>query len=196
MKSAKLLTLVLAPVVLAAGAYWLLASSSDQAALQPIGTPAPAPVEAAPAIEVDPTVAVPMPSPPPWMTSGMAIDASPAPDAASAERAAKAESYQKVQAELVALTANGRQPSLAEVDRVLGRIVEVEGREQVAGVDLGAVRRHMAIAAEMQQIAEEMSTLSQQDAQGNAARLQKLVERMGELRDELVASPAVQPGQP
>ncbi|MCK7593786.1 hypothetical protein [Pseudomarimonas salicorniae] len=194
MSGSKRLTLILAPLVLAAAAYWLWVGPSAEV---PDSAPRPAapPPAAAPLVE-QPSAAEPVAVPAPWMLSRDVLQGEPREDPAAAARAAKATAYQQVQDELATLTANGRQPSIAEVDKVLQRITEVEGRSQVAGVDIAAVRRHMAIAAEMQTLAVELQTLSAQGAGSDTARVQALIKRMEALREDLVASPVVVAPQP
>lgn len=196
MSGSKRLTLILAPLVLAGAAYWWLSADAPVSVdVAPSAPAAPVAAVAGDAVET-PAAPAPVPAPAPWMLSPDVLQGQREQDPQVAARAAKAAAYQQVQDELATLTANGRQPSIAEVDKVLQRITEVEGRSQVAGVDIAAVRRHMAIAAEMQTLATELQALGAKGGEADTARVQALIKRMEALREDLVASPVVVAPQP
>lgn len=188
------LILILGLILAALAVYWLL----DRDSPTPDPTPsAPVPAPEAEALDrpaTDPGAPLPSPAPPPW---AKAVTPPPADATERQAQEARRAAYQEVREDLAKLTANGRQPSLAEVDALLARIAQIEGSTKVAGVDLAAVRRHMAIAAEMQTLATELQSLQAPGARPDPARVQELLQRLEALRGQLVASqPAVVTPQP
>lgn len=80
-----------------------------------------------------------------------------------------------IQADLKAMTAGGRQPSVAELDRVLGNLQQNQGSTVVAGVDLQVVRNNLQQAERIRLLSEEMKPLAQNPSPENTRRMQELM---------------------
>lgn len=96
-----------------------------------------------------------------------------------------APSLQQIQAELQALTAGGRQPTPAEVERVLAKLQDNQGSAVVAGVNLEVLRHNLRVAEQMRVLALEVQRLSAQPTPENTARMQQLSAQLMQLQGQL-----------
>lgn len=96
-------------------------------------------------------------------------------------------SLEQLQQRLQQLTANGRQPSAAEVDAVLADLQKNQGRNVVAGVDLQGLRETLARTDRIQQIALEVQAIAANPSKLDQARLQSLTAEMQRLQSALIA---------
>lgn len=161
--------------------------------------PAAAPVVSAAPVTVSPTPASTGPAPP-WAgntaPSSAGNDLSAVFGATSADPKKNA-ARQAVRAKIASLTANGRHPTPAEMNVVLGDLERIEGSSIISGVNVGALRSNLVKVDEMQRLAEEMKVESQKPNGGDPekskqilARLQKL---QGEMRMDIAAPTATTP---
>ena len=96
-------------------------------------------------------------------------------------------SLEQIQQRLQQLTANGRQPSAAEVDAVLAELQKNQGKNSVAGVDLQGLRDTLARTDRMQQIGLELQSIAANPSKSDQARLQSLAAEMQRLQTALIA---------
>ncbi len=96
-------------------------------------------------------------------------------------------SLEQIQQRLQQLTANGRQPSAAEVDAVLADLQKNQGRNAVAGVDLQGLRDTLARTDRIQQIGLELQAIAANPSKVDQARLQSLTAEMQRLQSALIA---------
>ncbi|MEW5889532.1 MAG: hypothetical protein AB1768_10910 [Pseudomonadota bacterium] len=95
---------------------------------------------------------------------------------------AGAPSLDDIQRRLLALTAQGRAVSPKEVDAVLADLQRNQGKNVVAGVDIGALRDNLARAERMQQLAQEMQAIAANPKKEDQARLQALMAEIQRLQ--------------
>ncbi|WP_286758051.1 hypothetical protein [Ralstonia sp. RL] len=103
---------------------------------------------------------------------------------------------EEIQRRLAAMMANGRTPSLQEVDAVLADLQRNQGKNNVAGVDLAALRENLARAAEIQRLAKEMETLSRQPGKPDLPRMQALLAQIQQQQAGLRMDVGTKPAQP
>ena len=96
-------------------------------------------------------------------------------------------SLEQIQQRLQQLTANGRQPSAAEVDAVLADLQRNQGKNAVAGVDLQGLRDTLARTDRIQQIGLELQAIAANPSKVDQARLQSLTTEMQRLQTALIA---------
>jgi hypothetical protein len=96
-------------------------------------------------------------------------------------------SLEQIQQRLQQLTANGRQPSAAEVDAVLADLQKNQGKNAVAGVDLQGLRDTLARTDRIQQIGLELQAIAANPSKIDQARLQSLTAEMQRLQTALLA---------
>lgn len=94
---------------------------------------------------------------------------------ASKEAGGSQLSNEELQRRAAALTANGRQPSPAEVDQLLADIQRTQGKNEVGGVDLATLRENLAHASEIQRLALEIKQVAEQPGKPDVARIQALM---------------------
>lgn len=95
-------------------------------------------------------------------------------------------SLEQIQQRLQQLTANGRQPSAAEVDAVLADLQKNQGKNAVAGVDLQGLRETLARTDRIQQIGLELQAIATNPSKVDQARLQNLTAEMQRLQSALI----------
>lgn len=96
-------------------------------------------------------------------------------------------SLEQIQQRLQQLTANGRQPSAAEVDAVLADLQKNQGKNALAGVDLQGLRDTLARTDRIQQIGLELQAIAVNPSKADQARLQSLSAEMQRLQTSLLA---------
>jgi len=93
-----------------------------------------------------------------------------------------------IQAELSNLTANGRQPTPAEVEQVLAKMQANQGTSVVNGVDLGVLRNNLRAADRMLTISNQVQTLAQNPTPENSQKLQNLMSELQRLQASMNAN--------
>ncbi len=151
----------------------------------------PAPTAPAAPVSVEQTSAVAAPSntgaPPPWAGNSAApvgSDLGPAIGSANVDPKKKA-AREAVRAKILSLTANGRQPTPAEMNTVLGELERIEGSSVISGVNVGALRSNLAKVDEMQRLGEEMRVESTKPNGGDPQKLKELMGRLQKLQAEM-----------
>lgn len=164
----------------------------------------PSPVAAAPAVTAKPaagaTASAPQPELPPWAAgAGGGTPAAGGGLAGALDRhpvdPGKAAGLARIRARMTQLTAQGRHPTPAEMNDVLGDLEKVEGSSVVAGVDIGALRQNLVRVDEMRKLGEELKVESQKPGGGDKQKVNRLLARLQQLQSQMnlnltVASPA------
>lgn len=91
----------------------------------------------------------------------------------------------EIQAELQALTATGRQPSATEVDRVLAKLQQNQGKSAVGGVDLQALRNNLQLVERIRVLGEQMQPLAQNPSAENTQKMQAMAAEMMRLQSSM-----------
>jgi hypothetical protein len=134
-------------------------------------------------------------SPAPWADSSTAptgADLGPAIRSVSTDPKKKM-AREAIRAKILSLTANGRQPTPAEMNAVLGELERVEGSSVISGVNVGALRNNLSKVDEMQRLGLEMKNESTKPNGGDPKKLKELMERLQKLQTEMrtdIAAPA------
>jgi hypothetical protein len=187
-------------VVLALVGWWLGASPSVSPS-DPAGAGLPVPAAVVPPAPgsgagagagsgaVLPSPGAPVPGGPGWsggtgVPVGSGMSAPSLPEARPTLRAGQpgAPGIDEIQAELQGLTAAGRQPSAAEVDRVLAKLQQNQGRSVVGGVDLQALRNNLQLADRIRVLSEQMQPLVQNPSPENMQKMQAMAAEMQRLQ--------------
>ncbi|MBV2234248.1 MAG: hypothetical protein KUL75_01770 [Sterolibacterium sp.] len=122
------------------------------------------------------------PEPPsPTTASGTTIRPNNSRFDASQDANGKKFSAEELQRRATDLTAGGRQPSPSEVDQLLADIQRSQGKNEVGGVDLAAVRANLAHATEIQRLALEIRRVAEQPGKPDISRIQIL---MGQIQQQ------------
>ena len=157
-----------------------------------------------PAIPSSPAVAVAVPvenaaitsvaAPPPWAGSA-ATAPIVLPDLRSSAKAnpQKQAAREAVRQKIAGLTANGRQPTPAEMNVVLAELERIEGSSVISGINVGAVRNNLMKVDEMQRLGEQMKTESTKPGGGDVQKLNALLARIQKLQSEMRLDIAVPP---
>jgi hypothetical protein len=222
----KILTVVLLALVLAQGAGLLYlwqegqqnqakhaaaALAQPAAVSQPASRPlAPLPLPASPATnqaanQANPAVAAAQPAPSylPAPVQPMPGVGQSRPGRAGAQNpnALRAERARLVQQKIRELTANGRQPSPAELDPILQELAEIQGPN--GSVNIQALRDNLKVAERMQKLAEDLQAeikkpQPQQDMAKIRAIQESIMREQSGLRLDFMAGGALQtpPQQP
>lgn len=106
---------------------------------------------------------------------GAAISLSPADQEKARQRAALRTRIQN-------LTANGRHPTPAEMDSVLGDLERVEGKPVVAGVDLAALRQNLAAVQKLQRISQQLQAETQRPGGGDKKKIEALLAELRQVQ--------------
>jgi len=85
------------------------------------------------------------------------------------------------QRRLAAMTANGRTPPIHELDTLLADMQRSQGSNEIAGVDIAALRENLRRADEIQKLAKEMEKLVQQP-KPDMPRVQMLLAQIQQLQ--------------
>lgn len=134
-------------------------------------------------------------APPPWAETSTAptgADLGPAIKNVSTDPKKQA-AREAIRAKILSLTANGRQPTPAEMNGVLAELERVEGSSVISGVNVGALRNNLSKVDEMQRLATEMKDESAKPNGGDQAKLKDIMGRMQKLQSEMrtdIAAPA------
>lgn len=165
----------------------------------------PAPV-AAPAQVVDTQAAVAStqstPSntgaPPPWAETSAPTGADLGPAIRNVPTNPKKQAAREaIRTKILSLTANGRQPTPAEMNAVLAELEQVEGSSVISGVNVGALRNNLTKVDEMQRLGMEMKNESSKPNGGDPAKLKDIMSRLqklqAEMRTDIAAPPPTVP---
>lgn len=134
-------------------------------------------------------------APPPWADSSGAApsaDLGPAIKSVAADPKKRA-AREAIRAKILSLTANGRQPTPAEMNGVLAELERVEGSSIISGVNVGALRNNLSKVDEMQRLGMEMKNESTKPNGGDPKKLKEIMERLQKLQTEMrtdIAAPA------
>ncbi len=157
-----------------------------------------------PAIPPSPSTAVAVPvesaamtsvaAPPPWAGSA-ATAPIVLPDLRSSAKAnpQKQAAREAVRQKIAGLTANGRQPTPAEMNVVLAELERIEGSSVISGINVGAVRNNLMKVDEMQRLGEQMKAESTKPGGGDVQKLNALLARIQKLQSEMRLDIAVPP---
>lgn len=96
-----------------------------------------------------------------------------------------------LRARLHKLTADGRHPSIAELNDVLGDMERVEGSPVVAGVDIGALRQNLAAVDKLQKLSLELQTESQKPGGGDKQKIQDILAQLKQIQADMDLNIAV-----
>lgn len=162
--------------------------------------PAP-PAPSAPVADMQATgaAAVSTPSntgaPPPWAeTSSAPAGADLGPAIRNAPTDPKKQAAREaIRTKILSLTANGRQPTPAEMNAVLAELERVEGSSVISGVNVGALRSNLSKVDEMQRLGMEMKNESSKPNGGDPEKLKDIMNRLQKLQAEMrtdIAAPA------
>ncbi len=139
---------------------------------------------------------------PPWADASGVAAAPSSISVASAISASprdpeKARQRDAIRARIQKLTANGRHPTPAEMNQVLGDLERVEGSPVVAGVDIGALRKNLVAVDKLQKLSRELQTESQKPGGGDKKRIQQILAQLKQIQSEMNYSAAtVRPAAP
>jgi len=134
-------------------------------------------------------------APPPWAEPSAAptgADLGPAIRNTQADPKKRA-AREAIRTKILSLTANGRQPTPAEMNAVLGELERVEGSSVISGVNVGALRSNLSKVDEMQRLGMEMKDESSKPNGGDPAKLKDIMNRLQKLQAEMrtdIAAPA------
>lgn len=134
-------------------------------------------------------------APPPWADSSAAptgADLGPAIRSTSSDPK-KTAAREAIRAKILSLTANGRQPTPAEMNGVLAELERVEGSSIISGVNVGALRNNLSKVDEMQRLGMEMKNESTKPNGGDPKKLKDIMERLQKLQTEMrtdISAPA------
>lgn len=134
-------------------------------------------------------------SPPPWADTSTApagADLGPALKNVPTDPKKQA-AREAIRTKILSLTANGRQPTPAEMNTVLAELERVEGSSIISGVNVGALRNNLSKVDEMQRLGMEMKSESSKPNGGDQAKLKDIMMRLQKLQTEMrtdIAAPA------
>lgn len=134
-------------------------------------------------------------APPPWAEPSAAAggaDLGPAIRNAPADPKKQA-AREAIRTKILSLTANGRQPTPAEMNAVLAELERVEGSSVISGVNVGALRSNLSKVDEMQRLGMEMKNESSKPNGGDPEKLKEIMTRLQKLQAEMrtdIAAPA------
>lgn len=90
-----------------------------------------------------------------------------------------------VRARLAQLTANGRHPTLAEMNDVLGQMERAEGSSVVAGVNLEAVRTNLVQVEKLRRLGKALQAEAQKPGGGDKQKLHELMRQMQQVEAQM-----------
>jgi len=125
--------------------------------------------------------------PPPWAANGntsVGADLGPAIGPARGDPKKRA-AREAIRAKILALTANGRQPTPAEMNVVLSELERVEGSSVISGVNVGALRNNLVKVDEMQKLGEQMKNESSKPGGGDPQKIKDIMARLQKLQSEV-----------
>ncbi len=134
-------------------------------------------------------------APPPWAEPSAApagADLGPAIRNTPTDPKKRA-AREAIRTKILSLTANGRQPTPAEMNAVLAELERVEGSSVISGVNVGALRSNLSKVDEMQRLGMEMKNESSKPNGGDPAKLKDIMNRLQKLQAEMrtdIAAPA------
>ncbi|MDR3086374.1 MAG: hypothetical protein LBU45_00230 [Azoarcus sp.] len=89
--------------------------------------------------------------------------------------ALRAERARLVQRKIRELTANGRQPSPAELDPILQELAEIQGTSNIGGINIQALRDNLKVADRMQTLAKELEAeIKKPQAEQDMAKIKSI----------------------
>lgn len=162
---------------------------------RPVQSPATPPSQAAvAAVPVESAAVTSVAAPPPWADS-TATGPIVLPDLRSAAKAnpQKQAAREAIRQKIAELTANGRQPTPAEMNVVLAELERVEGASIISGINVGAVRNNLIKVDEMQRLGEQMKAESTKPGGGDVQKLNAMLARIQKLQSEMRLDIAVPP---
>ncbi|MGC9455906.1 MAG: hypothetical protein ACP5DC_00150 [Halothiobacillaceae bacterium] len=89
-----------------------------------------------------------------------------------------------IQREMTAIAAEPK-PDLDRLDSALVRMAEITGNEAIGGIDLGQLRNNVAIARDLQALAEEIEREAERGEEVDIDKLQDLLKQMETLQGQL-----------
>ena len=134
---------------------------------------------------------------PPWADSAATAPIT-LPDLRSSAKASpqKQAAREAIRQKIAGLTANGRQPTPAEMNVVLADLERVEGSSVISGINVGAVRNNLVKVDEMQRLGEQMKTESTKPGGGDIQKLNAMMARIQKLQSEMRLDITVSPPAP
>ncbi len=140
---------------------------------------------------------------PPW-ADGAGVMAGPSSTSiasaisASPRDPIKASQRDAIRVQIQELTANGRHPTLAEMNDVLGDLERVEGSPVVSGVNIGVLRKNLVAVDKLQKLALELQAESQKPGGADEQKVQDILEQLKQVQAGMnynitAAAPAVTP---
>lgn len=144
-----------------------------------------------------PDTAAPARSPgqmtPPWATPGGPASMPGMPEnAARIERQKQIAELRTMQMALMKSIQENQRADPRQVDALLVKIKEVTGRSTVGGVDIEALRKHLARAEEMQRIALEMNQEASRPGGADPKKIKAYADQLLALQQKNLATPAFQ----
>lgn len=196
-KKAIVLVVLLALAVLM-GTLWLgmrlgMRSAGQVAAVSPVagrsGSNIPLPPPAAPALQLN-QMAPPWATPPGGPNAAMSgMQGSPA----QIERQKQIAELRTMQVALMKSMQETQRADPKQVDALLVKIKQVTGTSMVNGIDIDALRGHLARAVEIQRIAEEMNREATRPGGADPKKIKAYADQLQALQQKNMAAPLLQP---
>ncbi len=201
-RSTSLILAALLGGIVVGGIVWFMKPDATNVSTAPQTA---APTASRPQVPATPTAPSAGPSQtPPWAdASGVAaapssISVAPA-ISLSPEDKEKARQRAAIRARILKLTANGRHPTPAEMNDVLGDLERVEGSPVIAGVNVGALRKNLVAVDKMQKLSIELQAESQKPGGGDKEKIQNILAQLKQIQAQMnyaiTAAPSATPTQ-
>lgn len=203
-RSASLILAAVLGGIVVGGIVWLTKP-------EPVTTPAvpqaTSPLATKPPATLANTLPAPSPSQaPPWADSSGVVAGPSSASLASAismspsKRSEKARQRDAIRARIQKLTANGRHPTPAEMNDVLGDLERVEGSSALGGVNIAALRENLVAVDKLQKLSLELQAESQKPGGGDKQKIQSILAQLKQIQANMnynvaapVGTPAVTP---